>query len=46
MVGVRKAHGGSRSHTRPAGEWKADAVGFLTVAESYTGVIEVEYLAR
>ncbi len=30
----------------PAGEWKADAVGYATVAESYTGVIEVEYLAR
>lgn len=35
-----------RSGSLPAGEWQADVVGYATVAESYTGVIEVEYLAR
>ncbi|MGH2471376.1 MAG: S8 family serine peptidase [Candidatus Limnocylindria bacterium] len=30
----------------PSGEWKADTIGFLSVSASYTGTIEVEYLAR
>jgi serine protease AprX len=29
-----------------SGEWKADAVGYATVTESYNGTIEVEYLAK
>jgi serine protease AprX len=37
---------GDCSGSLPAGQWTADAVGFATVSESYTGVIEVEYLAR
>lgn len=37
---------GDCSGSLPAGQWTADAVGYATVAESYTGVIEVEYLAR
>ena len=30
----------------PSGTWNADAVGFASVAESYHGTIEVEYLAK
>jgi serine protease AprX len=30
----------------PSGTWSADAVGYLTVAESYRGTIEVEYLVK
>jgi serine protease AprX len=37
---------GTCSGSLPSGEWKADAVGFLTVAESYNGTIEIEYLAK
>jgi serine protease AprX len=30
----------------PSGTWNADAVGFLSVAESYRGTVEVEYLVK
>jgi serine protease AprX len=30
----------------PSGTWKADALGFLTVASDYSGTFEVEYLAK
>ena len=37
---------GDCSGSLPAGQWTADTVGYATVAESYSGVVEVEYLAR
>ena len=37
---------GSCTGSLPSGTWNADAVGFLTVAESYRGTIEVEYLVK
>lgn len=37
---------GTCSGALPSGEWKADALGYATVTESYSGTVEVEYLAR
>ena len=37
---------GDCSGSLPSGRWTADAVGYATVSEAYTGVVEVEYLAR
>lgn len=37
---------GDCSGSLRAGEWTSDAVGYLTVAENYTGTVEVEYLAK
>jgi serine protease AprX len=37
---------GSCTGSLPSGTWNADAVGYLTVAESYRGTIEVEYLVK
>ena len=37
---------GDCSGSLPAGEWTADAVGYATVAENYSGTVEVEYLAK
>lgn len=37
---------GNCSGSLPAGNWTSDAVGFVTVAENYTGTVEVEYLAK
>lgn len=37
---------GDCSGSLPSGEWNADTIGYATVAESYDGTIEVEYLAR
>lgn len=30
----------------PAGEWRADTIGFASISENYSGTVEVEYLAR
>ena len=37
---------GDCSGSLPSGTWGADAVGYLTVAESYRGTVEVEYLLK
>jgi serine protease AprX len=37
---------GDCSGSLPTGTWNADAVGYLTVAESYNGTVEVEYRVK
>jgi len=37
---------GDCSGSLPTGEWKADTIGFTSVSEAYSGVVEVEYLAK